>query len=181
MDNSTENVTLFAIFINDILKIYEDKKEDYPELFELVKDYDLSDPFNKVPMSLYNELCQWIEENLGKFNLIRIGRTIGETVHNNLVVNKIISDNARPLEVMQALATVAKEMIQDPKNRGWNIISHNDEKIIMQRTQTFNSKLQLGLLDGLVRKSGVFSVNVDYAKSVEKGDEFDEYLISWAA
>lgn len=181
MDNSTENVTLFAVFINDILKNYETKKEDYAELFELVKGYDLSDPFNKVPMSLYNELCQWIEENLGKFNLIRVGRNIGETVHTTLVTNKIIHENASPLEIMEALSKVAKEMVQDPKNRGWNILSHNSDKIIMQRTQTFNSKLQLGLLDGLVRKSGVFSVNVDYVKSIEKGDEFDEYMISWAA
>ena len=181
MDNSTENVTLFAVFINDILKNYEDKKDDYLELFDLVKGYDLSDPYNKVPISLYNELCQWIEDNLGKFNLIRVGRTIGETVHTSLVMNNFISDSASPVEIMQALAKVAKEMVQDPKNRGWNILSSENNKIVMQRTQTFNSKLQLGLIDGLVRKSGVYSVNVDYVKSVEKGDEFDEYMITWAA
>jgi len=181
MDNSTENVTLFAVFVNDILKNYEKKKSDYLELFDIVKGCDLSNPYNKIPISIYNELCQWVEDNLGKFNLIRVGRSIGETVHASLVTNKIISDNTTPIEIMQALEKVANEMVQDPKGRGWNILSHEDGKIIMQRTQTFNSKLQLGLLDGLIRKSSVFSVNVDYVRSVEKGDEFDEYMITWAA
>jgi hypothetical protein len=181
MDNSTENVTLFAVFIKDILKNYEDNKSDYTELFKMTEGYDLSNPYNKVPMKLYNDLCQWIENNLGKFNLIRVGRNIGETVFTNLVTNKIISEKATPIEIVQALAKIANEMVQDPKGRGWVILKHEENKIFMKRTQTFNSKLQIGLLDGLVRKSGVFSVNVDYVKSLEKGDDFDEYMISWAS
>jgi hypothetical protein len=179
MDQSTEGVTLFAVFINDVLKNYADKREDYPELFAIVAPYDLSDPFGKVPIKVYNDLCQWIEDNLGKFNLIRIGRNIGETVFTTLVVNKIIQENATPLEIMQALQKVAGEMIQDPKKRGWEILDSTPKSITMRRTQSFNSKLQLGLLDGLIRKTKISGVNVDYVKSLEKGDAYDEYLIKW--
>ena len=129
MDNSTENVTLFAVFINDILKNYEEKKEDYEELFEMVKDYDLSDPFNKVPMQLYNDLCQWIEDNLGKFNLIRVGRNVGETVYDALTQNKLLGENPTPLETMQALKGAAETMVQDDKKRGWDILEDTDNSI----------------------------------------------------
>jgi hypothetical protein len=49
----------------------------------------------------------------------------------------------------------------------------------MRRTQTFNSSLQFGLLETLISKTGVLFPSVDLQKSVEKGDEYDEYLISW--
>jgi len=180
MDNSTDNVTLYAMFINDILENYKDNKSEYAELFKMIEGYDLSDPYNKVPIKLYNDLCAWLEANLGKFSLIKIGRQIGETIYTNLVTNKILNENATPIEIMQSLKKIANEMVQDPKGRGWVITKNEEKKLIMKRAQTFNSKLQLGLLDGLIRKSGVFLVKVDYVKSVERGDEFDEYLISWS-
>jgi len=179
MDHSTENVTLFATFINDVLKNYEDQKEEYSELFRMVEGVDLSDPFNEVPMQLYNDICAWIEENLGKYSLIRAGRNIGETVFTTLVENKMISEQARPIDVMKALKEAASQMIQDPKNRGWEILDSTEKSIIMRRTQTFNSQLQFGLLDGLVRKTGVFGIEVHYLKSVEEGNDFDEYQITW--
>lgn len=179
MDNSTENVTLFAVFINDILKNYEDNKADYMELFDMVRSYDLSDPYNKVPIQLYNNLCAWIEENLGKFNLIRVGRNVGKTVYDALTQNRVITSKSTPLDIMQALKGAAEQMIQDDKNRGWEILEHTRKTILMRRTQTFNSQLQLGLLDGLIRKANCTGIKVEYAKSVEKGDEFDEYLVSW--
>jgi len=49
----------------------------------------------------------------------------------------------------------------------------------MRKTQTFNTTLQIGLLDGLIRKSGVFGVQVILQKEVKLGAEFDEYMISW--
>jgi len=59
------------------------------------------------------------------------------------------------------------------------IVSHTDKSILMRKTQTFNTTLQIGLLDGLIRKSGVFGVQVILQKEVKLGAEFDEYMISW--
>ncbi len=63
MNVATEKVTLYAVFVNDILNLYQDKKDAFAQpLFQMVKGYDLSDPFNKVPMDLYNEMCNWLEQ-----------------------------------------------------------------------------------------------------------------------
>jgi len=179
MDQSTENVTLFAAFVNDILENYQDKKDEYKELFDLAKGYDLSNPVNKVPMKVYNDMCTWLENKLGKFNLVRVGRNVGETAYENMKATKVIPEKATPQDIMQGLVLVASTAIQDPKKRGWEIVASTPKSITMRRTQTFNSKLQLGLLDGLIRKSGVGGVKVEYIKEVEKGEPFDEYLISW--
>lgn len=180
MDHTTDGVTLFAVFISDVLRNYEDRKDDYSELFQIVEGVDLSDPFAKVPMSVYNELCQWIEDNLGKFNLIQVGRNVGETAYEAMVQNNLIpKEGATPLQVLEGIQLAAANMIQDPKKRGWEILEQGDHMVKMRRTQTFNSKLQLGLLGGLVRKTGATSVNVDYENSIEDGAEYDDYIITW--
>jgi hypothetical protein len=140
---------------------------------------DLSEPFNKVPIQVYNDMCAWIEMELGKFNLVRVGRKIGETVYQGMIDNGLIKSGATPLQVMESLVIVANEVIQDPEKRGWEIVKHAKNNIIMRRTQTFNRNLQFGLLDGMIRKSGVGGVNVDYVNSIESGAPYDEYLITW--
>ena len=64
MDSSVENVTLYAWAIIDILKNYQDKKNDYWELFEMAKGLDLSKPNNKVPIQVYIDMCDWIDHKL---------------------------------------------------------------------------------------------------------------------
>lgn len=179
MDYSTENVTLCAVFVSDVLNIYEDKRAEYPDLFKFAQDYDLSQPFNMVPMDVYNNICNWVESNLGKASTKRLGREIGKTVFTTLQQNKLISAKPHPHEIMQALANVASQMIKDPKGRGWVIVEKTDKSILMRRTQTFNSTMQFGLLESLIFKSGVFSPLVELVRSIDKGDAYDEYLISW--
>jgi len=91
----------------------------------------------------------------------------------------MIQGKCSPLDVMKALIITARLGVQDPKKRGWEIVSHTDKSILMRKTQTFNTTLQIGLLDGLIRKSGVFGVQVILQKEVKFGAEFDEYMISW--
>lgn len=179
MDTSTENVSICAVFVTDILSIYEDKKTEYADLFKLTRGHDLSDPFEHVPIDVYNNICHWVEENIGKASTKRLGREIGKTVFTSLQQNKLIGTQPHPHEIMEALANVARQMISDPKGRGWEILEKTDKSILMRRTQTFNSTLQFGLLESLVSKSGVFSPLVELVKCVEKGDDYDEYLITW--
>ena len=68
MDKSTDNVTLYAGVISDVLKNYQDKKQEYKELFDLANGFDLSKSTSKVPIRVYIDMCDWIEKNLG--NLI---------------------------------------------------------------------------------------------------------------
>jgi len=179
MDSSTENVTVPAAVIHDVLKNYQDKKQEYKDLFDIANGFDYSNPSAKIPILIYINMCDWIEQKLGKFNLIRIGRSIGESTYESMQTNKMIQGKCSPLDVMKALIITARLGVQDPKKRGWEIVSHTDKSILMRKTQTFNTTLQIGLLDGLIRKSGVFGVQVILQKEVKFGAEFDEYMISW--
>ncbi len=179
MDNTTEGVSLCAVFVTDVLSVYEDKRSEYPDLFNFTQGYDLSEPFGHVPMDVYNNICNWVEDNLGKASTKRLGREIGKTVFNTLQQNKLISAKPHPHEIMEALANVAKQMIKDPKGRGWEIVEKTPKSILMRRTQTFNRTMQFGLLECLAFKSNVYSPLVELVSSVEAGDEHDEYQVTW--
>lgn len=180
MDHSTENVTLAAAFISDILNIYKERSPDNYEILKKKTDgIDLSNPMNMVPIEVYNTMCNWIESQVGQANAKIVGRQIGRTAFEAMKTFKLVTDKSTPLEAMKALCTVASTMIKDPKGRGWVILESGAKHIVMRRTQTFNSTLQFGLLDEIVRKTGVLSPKVEYLKSVSNGDEFDDYKITW--
>lgn len=179
MDTSIENVTLNAWAITDILKNYQDKKQDYWELFEMSKGLDLSKPTNKVPIQVYVDMCNWIERKLGKFNLIKIGRNIGESTYSMMIENKMVTEDSTPIDIMKALILTAQKGVQDPKKRGWELVSSTEKSVTMRKTQIFNTQIQLGMLDALVRKSKVFGVKVDLTNEEAKGAAFDEYTITW--
>jgi hypothetical protein len=180
MDNSTDNVKLAAAFVSDILVIFKERsEEDYSVLKKMTAGLDLSNSMNMVPMEVYNSMCNWIEKQVGQSNARLVGRQIGRTAFEAMKNFKLVSDSSTPLEVMKALANVASTMIQDPKKRGWEILDNGPKHIVMRRTQTFNSTLQFGLLDEIVRKTKVLSPKVEYVKSVAAGDEFDDYKVSW--
>jgi len=159
--------------------VYREKQDYYQALLQMTEGHDLKDPFGKVPISVYNQMCDWVENNIGKVNTKKVGRQIGKTAFEGMVNYKLITDKPTPRQVMDALAVVADQMIQDPKKRGWKIMAATEKSILMRRTQTFNSSLQFGLLETLIYKSGAISPSVEYAKSVAAGDAYDEYLITW--
>lgn len=47
MNNSTDGVTLYAAFIQDVLKNYESSTDDYNELLNFTKGYDILNPLIK--------------------------------------------------------------------------------------------------------------------------------------
>lgn len=181
MNNSTENVTLLAAFINDVVAEVSKLNIDMKELLAYADGYDIKNIYNHVPIKVYNDMCAWVENKLGEESLKNIGRNIGETVYGGLLSNGIIQENTTPLALMEGLVIAASAMIDDPQDRGWEIVASDSNSLEMCRTQTFNSKLQLGLLRGLMEKCPeVQSVSVTYTKEVAKGDEFDHYLIRWS-
>lgn len=179
MNNSTKGVTLSSAFVKDVIDLYEGKEAFQQELKKMAAGLDLSNAMKFVPMETYNNMCNWIESQIGQANTRKLGRKIGATAYQGMLANGFISSNATPSQLMNGLAKVASVMIKDPENRGWEIVEDKPKHIIMKRTQTFNSTLQFGLLDELIRKSRVVSPKVEYVKSVDNGDEFDEYKISW--
>ncbi|MDH5367269.1 MAG: hypothetical protein OEW67_09800 [Cyclobacteriaceae bacterium] len=179
MDNSTEDVTLITAFINDVIELYDSRNSFQSKLKEIASGYDLSDPMNHVPIQVYNDMCAKIENEIGLINTKRLGRKIGERAYKTMLKMELITENCEPIEMMEALKEVASVVIIDPKKRGWEITDKGENYIIMRRTQTFNRSLQFGILDELIRKTFVYNPVITYYKSIEKGDEYDEYKISW--
>ncbi len=83
MDKSTENVTLIAAFITDILDLYQGKA-DYVKLKQMSSHLDLTDPMRHVPIDTYNEMCNWIESEIGQANTRMLGRKFGETAYQSM-------------------------------------------------------------------------------------------------
>jgi hypothetical protein len=178
MDHSTENVTLLTGFVFDVLREYEHMKRVCGPAFELARDLDPDHPEQLCSIDIYNDVCTWIERNIGEASIRKAGIAIGERAYKNIVAQNKMKDPT-PLGIMEALKWAASTMIQDPKGRGWTILSHDDNDIVMRRTQTFNCVLQEGLLESLVERTDVQGVDVEHVRCVRKGDEFCDYRITW--
>ncbi len=181
MDNSTENVTVAAGFITDLLELYQDIANTLgKDLFALSQDLDLSLPTNRVPIAVYNAMCEWIVNNLGPANIRKTGSIIGARIYAQMLATKNISADTSPIEIFKSFKEVAESMVQDPKRRGWTILDSGDNFCVLRRTQTYHPVLQEGLLKSLIQeRKGVQVVRVEYVKSIAAGDEFDEYKVSW--
>ena len=179
VNNSTEGVSLMAGFISNVLETVKVLGFPSEKYHEMAKDYELTNPYHFVPMQLYNDLCAAVEQDLGVEVIERVGHTIGERAYKTLLENNIVTKQSSPLELIQGVIVAAETMIIDPKNRSFCILKSTPTSVVIQRTQTFNSRLQVGVFKGLVGKSDVENVSVTYLKQVSTGDKFDEYLICW--
>jgi predicted hydrocarbon binding protein len=182
MNESTDGVVLQAGFIFDLLASYDASRENFSApLFEMATDLDPKQPAAMVPISLYNEMCNWIETNLGSSNLRRAGELIGDRAYAQMVSDPSMDSSPGPLEMMNQLVKVASDMIQDPLGRGWEILEAIPGSIVMRRTQSFNCILQEGLLQSLVQRCNVTLVSVQQITCVRDGAEFCDFGVTWFA
>lgn len=96
-----------------------------------------------------------------------------------MIDTNMVNPESKPLEVMKALVQMVQKGVHDPRRRGWEIVAFSEKSIQMRKTQFFNTHIQVGLLDTLVRKCKVYGVQVNLVKEQANGDDFDEYLITW--
>ena len=182
MNDSTSGVILQAGFIFDLLASYDVSRENFSApLFQMAADLDPKQPTAMVPISLYNEMCTWIETNLGSSNLRRAGGLIGDRAYDQMVSDPSMNSTPGPLEMMNQLVQVAGNMIQDSLGRGWEIVEEGPGNIVMRRTQSFNCILQEGLLQSLVQRCNVTLVSVQQITCVRDGAEFCDFSVTWFA
>ncbi len=136
-------------------------------------------PTELAPMSLYNEICDWVEEHLGSASLERAGENIGDRAYAQMRSLGTISESSTPGDILLQLKHAADTMIQDPKKRGWEILKNEPNRARLRRTQTFHCILQEGLLRSLVQRAPVRSVTVSHIRCTRRGDEFCEYEVRW--
>lgn len=179
MNDSTEGVTLYAGFIHDVLSEYDGMRRLCAPAFGLAAHLDPARPTAEVPIQLYNDICDWIEANLGGASIRGAGRAIGRRVYTEMSRQGVITVDSGPVAILEALVQAASMMIQDPQGRGWEILERAPRFCRMRRTQTFNCMLQEGLLASLVQRGPVLRAGVEHERCTRTGHEFCEYRISW--
>ena len=179
MNESVENVSLSSIFVKNVLDLYKDNDKLYQELMQMTEGYDLSSAMQFVPIRIYNNICGWIENELGEANAHKLGRKIGDTAYIFMIKNKLIDESATPFQIMHSLKKVASSVIKDPENRGWEILEESQSFMVLRRTQTFNGTIQFGMLYELLSRANILAPKVEYIKKLSNGDQFDEYKVSW--
>ena len=112
MNTSRENVTLYYGFVLDLLKCYENNRTVAKGLFEMAPDLDSADPTQLVPMQLYDDMCQWIEVNIGKASIRNAGIAIGSRAYDYMVQTRAIPESPTPLDILKGLKEAA-ELVKD--------------------------------------------------------------------
>ena len=180
MNTSTEGVTLYYGFILDLLSCYESERETFAAaLFDMASVLESDDPTEPVPMQLYDDMCQWIEDNLGHSSLRNAGIAIGSRAYDYMIQSGAIPPTPSPPDILKGLKHAASVMIQDPMGREWEILDSREERLIIRRTQTFNCVLQEGLLKSLVKRSGVMLADAKHIACVREGADFCDYEVTW--
>ncbi len=178
MDESTEGVTLMTGFVFDVLAEYQNVQKLCAPAFELAAGLDPSHLDAWCPMQLYNDVCSWIEANVGSSSIRRAGAAIGGRIHARAVASHQAA-TSDPLAMMEGLQQAAANMIRDPQGRGWEIRSHEPKRVEVRRTQTFNCLLQEGLLLALVERTGVLMPSVRQIRCTRQNDDYCDYEIRW--
>jgi len=177
-DESTDGVTLLSGFIFDVLDEFEGMRRVCAPAFAMADSLDPTDPQAWAPISLYNDICDWLERNIGTATVRRAGEAIGRRVFSAMVEAGKLTDPT-PQMMMESLVWAASTMIRDPKGRGWDLLDASDGRLTMRRTQSFNCMLQEGLLLSLVERCDVLMPSVTHRACTRKGHAFCEYDLAW--
>jgi hypothetical protein len=183
MNDSTAGVTIRTGLVFDVLAEYRSVRQLCAPVFELASRLDPSRVDEWCEMQLYNDVCAWIEGNVGASSIRRAGAAIGGRIHARTIANRPGTEpettGSEPLAVMEAVSRAAATMIRDPDGRGFEIRSRDPKRIEMRRTQTFNCLLQEGLLLALVERTGVLMPSVRQIRCTRQNDEFCDYEVRW--
>lgn len=181
MDESTEGVTLHAGLVLTVVDPFRDMQRICAPLFEMVRGIDSSEPKRPVPISLYNDACAWIEQNLGAASVRAAGSAIGRGAFQRMRREGAITAESTPADALEALARAVLVTVQDPKKRGWEILDAIDGCVLVRRTQTFNCVMQEGVLLALIEGTGVTMPRVEHLRCTRRGEDFCEYEVRWLA
>lgn len=179
MDQSTDGVYMHAIFFEDFLHIYKHQEDVYRQLVQILATADIAKTEMMLPIVVYNQMCSYIEKQLGPDQTILLGWNLSQTVFTVINASNQLSANATPLQTMELMCTASRLLLDDPKHRGLDIVSHAPGRIVIRRTQTFHSLVQVGIISCFIEKTGVPLPRVSYLHRLADGAPFDEYLVTW--
>jgi hypothetical protein len=176
----TYSSTCPVTIINKILNIYKPTSNDISKgLFDLAGKIDLTNVTGRVPIFALYELAEWIEKHLGPANVKMIGNLLGEEAYQILKQSGKISEKIKPAEAIEKFVIVSQTIFQDPLRRYWEKIEIKNNIARVKKCVLLNVTMQIGIFEAFLRKCGVPSPRVRLIRDYKRGQEFDEFEITW--
>ena len=144
---------------------------DFPRRTEL---QDLEDDVF-YSLSIYLELCDYLEERLGRYAFLRIGRRMALAV-----MDSTFPPSLQTVEEAVAQINAAHEMVCKPALGGFDIIDANAAGLSVHYTAPYNCTLQEGAFYELALRYGASNATVTHAKCRRKGRDACQFDIQYA-
>ena len=181
MDESTEGVMLYARFVLAVREACRGMERVCAPVFEMTKHLDEKEPLRRVPIALGNDVCQWLEGNLGSAHVRDVGRAIGRSVYRELQKEAVLGPNATPLKVIEQLTRAAAIVVFDPKGRSFDVLEAVEGRVVVRRGQALNCMLQEGLLAELIAGTGALNPRAHQVTCTRRDSPHCDYELLWLA
>lgn len=159
----TESTMLMGAALNGIVAALLNRDTllaDFPRRQELasVKDQDFP------PLSLYLELCDYLENRLGVYAFLRVGRRMGVSV-----MDAAFPPGIKTVEEAIAQIDAAHQMFCRPVVGAFELTQRTPGQLVLSYTAPYNCTLQEGLFYEVALRYGAANASVTHAQCRRKG------------
>lgn len=133
---------------------------DFPRKEELIN----IDAAAFYPIALYLELCSYLEERLGTYAFLRLGRKMGAAV-----MDRAFDTDAKTFDEAVAQIEGAHKLFCKPVVGGFQIVTREPGKIALDCTTPYNCVLQEGMFYEIAIRYGAPNATVTHASCRRRG------------
>jgi hypothetical protein len=133
---------------------------DFPRREELAA----VDPAQFYPLALYTELCDYLEQRLGTYAFLRVGRKMGAAV-----MDTAFPPDVKSVEDAIAQIQGAHKFFCKPLVGAFEMVERSQGKVTVDYTAPYNCVLQEGLFYEVAIRYGAPNASVSHAACRRKG------------
>src|SRR5688572_11831147 len=133
---------------------------DFPRRDELP---DVRDG-RSYPLSLYLELCDYLEARLGVYAFLRVGRRMAVTV-----MDTAFPPGLKTVEDAIAAIDAAHKLFCRPVVGAFDVVLRSPGRIALRYTAPYNCTLQEGLFYEVARRYGAADATVEHSECRRRG------------
>lgn len=169
----TESTMLLGVALNGIVAALLNRDAllaDFPRRAELasVKDQEFH------ALSLYNEFCDYLENRLGMYAWLRVGRRMGVTV-----MDTAFPPGIRTVEEAIAQIDAAHRIFCRPVVGAFELTQGTPGHLVLRYTAPYNCTIQEGLFYEVAIRYGAANAAVTHAECRRKGAAACVYEIKY--
>jgi hypothetical protein len=126
------------------------------------------------PISLYVELCDYLEERLGTYAFLRVGRKMGAAV-----MDTAFPPDVKSIEDAIAQIDGAHHVFCKPLVGAFELVDRSPGRLTVRYTAPYNCVLQEGLFYEVAIRYGAPNASVTHASCRRKGDSACRFEIKY--